>query len=168
MKLEREQLKITTETEHSLTICAFTGHRDLEEDFSEEKLSFYIEQLILKGVSVFYNGMAKGFDLISAEILLSLKKKYKSVKLIACIPFYGQEKYFTDQEKKRYAKVLKKADEKILLSETYYKGCLLVRDKYMAERADCLITYCKKDTGGTAYTVNCFKKLHPFAPIYYV
>jgi hypothetical protein len=75
MKLEREQLKITTETEHSLTSCAFTGHRDLEEDFSEEKLRFYIEQLILKGVSVFYNGMAKGFDLISAEILLSLKKK---------------------------------------------------------------------------------------------
>ncbi len=168
--MEREQLKIKTETEteNSLTSCAFTGHRDLEEDFSEEKLRFYIEQLILKGVFVFYNGMAKGFDLLSAEILLSFKKKYKSVKLIACIPFYGQEKYFTDQEKKRYAKILKKADEKILLSDTYYKGCLLVRDKYMAERADCLITYCKKDTGGTAYTVKCFKKLHENAPIFYV
>ena len=31
----------------------------------------------------------------------------------------------------------------------------------MAEHADSMVTYCKKQEGGTAYTVRCFKKLHP-------
>ena len=60
------------------------------------------------------------------------------------------------------------ADEKIVLSETYYKGCMLVRDKYMAERADIMIAYCKKEKGGTAFTVNCFKKLHPLAEVIFI
>ena len=139
--------------------CAFTGHRQLGEDFSARKLKKEIKQLMEEGVENFYNGMAMGFDLIAAEQVLELKKKFSNVKLVACVPCYGQEKYFSDEDKKRYAKVLKKADEVVTLSDHYYNGCMQKRDRYMADRADVMIAYCKKDEGGAAYTVKYFSKI---------
>lgn len=162
-----EQLKLINE-EKRIKSCVFTGHRELGEDFSVRKLKKEIEKSILKGVEIFYNGMAIGFDLLSAECVLKFKKKYPHIKLFACIPCYGQEKNFSEKDKKRYVKIYNKADEKVILSENYYRGCMLVRDKYMAERADMMITYCKKEEGGTAYTVNCFQKFHPDGEIVYI
>ena len=150
------------------TRCVFTGHRQLDEDFSKTHLKKTIERLIGYGVDTFYNGMAVGFDLCAAECVLSLKRKYPHVKLIACIPCYGQEKYFSDADKKRYVKILKKADEKVTLSDHYFQGCMQQRDKYMVERADCMIAYCNQSTGGAAYTVKIFQKTHPDGLILFV
>ena len=137
--------------------CAFTGHRTLERDFSINHLKKEVEGLIVeKGVTIFYVGMAMGFDLCAAEIVLKLKKKY-DVKLVACIPHYYQEKYFSEKDKKRYVKILKACDEQIYISQEYYKGCLLKRNRYMCDRSNYLIAYLRKDEGGTAYTVNYFK-----------
>ena len=165
-----QQLRIKTEKEENTAIksCVFTGHRILEDDFSKKRLKIVVQAAIEQGVDTFYNGVAMGFDLIAAEIVLSLKKKYSHVKLIACIPCYKQEKNFSEKDKKRYAAVLKKADEKVLLSEEYYKGCMQARDKYMAERAELMIAYCKKATGGAAYTVKCFQKYHPDGEIVFL
>ena len=138
--------------------CAFTGHRNLEEDFSISKLRKQIKYLILDGVDTFYNGMAIGFDLAAAEVVLSLKKKYKHIKIIACIPCYEQEKYYSNEDKLRYVNILKEVDEKIILSNHYYNGCMQKRDRFMVDKADYLITYCRQSTGGTAYTVNYFIK----------
>ncbi len=146
----------------TLKSCAFTGHRNLGEDFSVRKLKKEIKNLILRGVDTFYNGMAMGFDLCAAEQVLALKKKYPQIKLIACIPCYNQERNFSEKDKKRYVEVLKNCDEQVLISTEYFRGCMQKRDKYMAERADCMIAYCKKSTGGAAFTVKCFEKLHPF------
>ena len=154
--------------EQPIKTCAFTGHRELDKDCSVRKIKKILRSLIKEGAETFYNGMAIGFDLLSAECLLSLKKEFPTIKLIACIPCYGQEKYYSTEDKKRYIKILEKADEKILLSDNYYKGCMLVRDRYMAERADALIAYCKKDEGGTAYTVNYFKKKVPNGQIFFI
>ena len=56
--------------------CAFTGHRQLGEDFSARKLKKEIKKMMEAGVETFYNGMAMGFDLIAAETVLKWKKKY--------------------------------------------------------------------------------------------
>lgn len=166
----RKQLTLFT-TEEQLPAyknCVFTGHRDLGEDFSKKKLKKTIEEVILQGVDTFYNGMAIGFDLIAAECVLSFTKKYPQVKLIACVPCYGQEKYFSEADKKRYVKILKKAHETVTLSDHYYQGCMQNRDKYMVERADVMIAYCKKTTGGAAYTVKLFLKAYPDGMIYFI
>ena len=143
------------------TKCVFTGHRHLDDDFSKLRLKHAIEQFIKSGVDTFYNGMAMGFDLCAAEYVLAFKRKYPQVKLIACVPCYGQDKYFSDYDKKRYVKILKKADECVTLSDHYYQGCMQNRDKYMVEHADCMIAYCNKTTGGAAYTVKIFERTHP-------
>ena len=148
--------------------CAFTGHRDLAENFNKEQLKSEIIALIEEGATAFYCGMAVGFDLLAAECVLALRKKYPQVKLIACVPCYGQEKYFSDADKKRYVKILKKADEKVVLADHYYQGCMQNRDKYMVERADVMIAYCTKATGGAAYTLKIFEKLKPDGEIHFV
>lgn len=141
--------------------CAFTGHRDIPFDFPAEKLYDTVETLIKNGVTHFYNGAAQGFDMLAAETVAFLKRKYKHIKLIICAPFYGQEKYFSVEEKSRYKAIIKNADELVYVSERYYKGCYLKRDRYMADRADILVAYKKKTTGGTAYTVGYFSKKYP-------
>ena len=156
------------EFEKPVKTCVFTGHRHLRDEFSLSDLKNAVEQCILKGTEIFYNGMAMGFDLLAAEVVLQMKKKYPHVRLIACIPFYGQEKNFPETDKKRYCEILKQADEQILLSEHYFHGCLPRRDLYMVKQADSMIAYCKKTTGGAAYTVKCFQKVCPNGEILYL
>ena len=162
-----KQLSIFQE-EKQIKTCVFTGHRELGSDFSKKKLKDEIKGLILQGVDTFLCGMAIGFDLLAAETVLSLKRKNPQIRLVACIPCIGQEKYFSKADQKRYVSALQKADEKVVLSDSYYKGCMQVRDKYMAERGDVMLAYCKKQDGGTAYTVRCFKKLHPNGEIIFL
>ena len=138
--------------------CVFTGHRQLDKDFSPKAMTDAIDQAVAQGVEIFYNGMAMGFDLLAAEYVLTLKKIHPCLKLIACIPCYGQEKAFPDEDKARYVAVLKRADEQVLLSQEYFRGCMQNRDRYMADRADMMIAYCRKKTGGAAYTVKYFSK----------
>lgn len=165
--MKEEQLCIKTE-ERPRKTCAFTGHRELYGDFSAEALKEKIETLIKEGVEIFYNGGAKGFDLIAAETTLLLKKTYPNIRLVVCAPFYGQEKYFSKTDKKRYATIVKEAEETVLISPISHKGAFLERDRYMADRADVLIAYLKKQTGGTAYTVEYFRKKYPEKEIVFV
>ncbi len=163
-----KQLGIFTKNEKPLA-CAFTGHRTLDKDFSEKKLRKQIEGLIKRGVSVFYNGFALGFDMLAAEIVLTFKRKtYPALKLIACIPCKEQERYFSKEDALRYRQLLSEADEVVLLSEHYYRGCMLVRNRYMVEHADILLAYCNKEEGGTAYTVRYFQKTKPEGELLFV
>ena len=155
-----KQLSIFEE-EKQIKTCVFTGHRELPSDFSKKALKNEITKLVQAGVDTFLCGMAIGFDLLAAESVLLVRKKYPTVKLVACIPCIGQEKYFSKADQKRYVDAVRKADEKVILSDSYYKGCMQVRDKYMAERGDVMLAYCTKKEGGAAYTVRCFQKAHP-------
>ena len=169
VQMKKQLTFFTTETQNSeYKNCVFTGHRELGDDFSKLRLKRTIETLIKQGVENFYNGMAIGFDLLAAEYVLALRKKHPQVKLIACVPCYGQEKYFSEADKKRYVKILKKADETVVLADHYYQGCMQNRDRYMVERAEVMIAYCTKATGGAAYTVKIFEKLKPDGEIHFV
>ena len=65
-------------------------------------------------------------------------------------------------------KFLKKANETVILADHYYQGCMQNRDKYMVEHAEVMIAYCKKTTGGAAYTVKLFQKAYPDGVIHFV
>lgn len=148
--------------------CAFTGHRTLLSTFSKDELFERVLSLVKEGVDTFYNGMAMGFDLIAAETVLKIKETYKNVKLIACIPCYGQERYFSERDKVRYVEILKRADEKKVLSEIYTPDCMLKRNRYMSDNADVLIAYLYENRGGTAYTVNYFTQKYPRKWVIYI
>ena len=63
-----------------MSTCAFTGHRLLPEDFDKNLLEEKIEGLIQGGANEFLCGMAVGFDLLCAEIVLK-KIRFK----IGCV-----------------------------------------------------------------------------------
>ncbi len=147
------------------SVCAFTGHRSLGADFDADKLLSEIQRAIEEGVDTFLCGMAMGFDLLAAELVLMLKTENPALRLVLCIPCAEQTKHYPQSEALRYRSIELVADESILLSENYYKGCMHARNRYMADEADRLIAYCNKPTGGTAYTVNYFRKKKPNATV---
>ena len=137
--------------------CALTGHRDLPADFDYEKLEKAIVNLMREGVKNFYCGLARGFDLTAAVYIIKHKNEY-GAKLIGCIPCRAQDRFYYEREKSRYAFALENCDETVCLAEGYYAGCMQARDRYMGDRADEVLCYLTKNSGGTFYTVNSARK----------
>ena len=135
---------------------AFTGHRSVpyaQKGIVRFRLQNAVKKFYNNGYRIFYCGMAVGFDLLAAEVVLSLKEELKDIKLVAAVPFKKQYFKFSREDKKRYFEVLQKVDEVIILSEEYYKGCLLRRNDFMLENSSGLIAfYNGEQKGGTYYT----------------
>lgn len=133
--------------------CAFTGHRQVGDDLDVGYFKKILTAFIDDGYSTFLSGMAAGFDIIAAELVVELKKTYPEIKLIACVPCEEQSKYFSPDEKQRYKRVLQNCDEVKVLSTHYYKGCMQMRDRYMVDNSSLLIAYKRENRGGTYYTL---------------
>ena len=139
-----------------LKSAAFTGHRFVpyaQKAIVKHRLNVGIRNAYRLGVRNFYCGMAVGFDMLAAECVLALKAELKDITLIAVVPFRGQEARFSASYKIRYHRLLEKADKVIVLSDKYFKGCLLRRNDFMLENSSRLIAYYNGDEkGGTYYT----------------
>lgn len=136
---------------------AFTGHRIISECMKEnleEKLRSKLRLFYTMGIHNYYCGMALGFDMLAAEVVLALKAELPQIKLIAVIPFKGQFARWNYKEQARYHSILSQCDKQIILSQTYYNGCLLRRNDYMLANSCGLIAYFDgKPQGGTFYTI---------------
>lgn len=139
------------------TTVSFTGHRVLRNDFNVDNLKEVINNLLIKGFRTFLVGMAMGFDLKCAEVLLEKKKEF-NIDVIACIPCKNQDKFFKNEEKDRYQEYLKKVDKIVCFSDEYENGCMQIRNRYMVDNSSVLVAYLKYFKGGALYTVNYAKK----------
>lgn len=136
-----------------LTSCAFTGHRKIADAPDMKKLREIIVSLIDRGVTDFYCGLAVGFDMIAAELIISMKAEYPQLRLIGCVACEGQSRYFTRENVEKYNKILSLCDQVEVLSDRYFNGAMLVRNNFMVDRCAYLIAYLREETGGTVYTV---------------
>ncbi len=147
--------------------CCFTGYRPSKFPFAldgsdfqytrfENKLIDAVFSLPDEGCYTFYSGMAMGFDIIAAEIVLLLRETYKKavIKLICAVPFVGQAAKFRDGWRERYDRIIKNADEVILVSDRYFPGCYQRRNEFMIDNSDFVITWFDGKAGGTANTLN--------------
>ncbi len=150
--------------------CCFTGHRcqKLPWGFNEKDIRYYktkkdvrekIETLIGKGYTYFLNGMAIGFDMMAAEIVLEMKLKHPKVFLECVLPCKNQEIRWNIYQQSRYREILSKADKTTCLSEKYTDRCMLDRNEYMVNNSDCVIALYNGKGGGTLQTINYAKKL---------
>jgi uncharacterized phage-like protein YoqJ len=138
------------------TVC-FSGHRKINDSVLIYKVTEReIIKLIQNGSKNFLNGMAWGFDLMAAQIILSFKKTYPHIKLIAVLPCAPQfqTKKWSSEGKTLYYDVLSRADEVITLSEEYHGDCMLERNDYLIKHSQCCVCYLTRYSGGTFYTVN--------------
>ena len=149
--------------------ACFTGHRPqkLPWGYNENdercidminRTKAEIENAIKKGYHTFLCGMALGFDMICAEIVLELKKKYPYVILEGAIPCLNQDAKWNSQSKERYRKILGQCDVKTVLSEVYTPTCMNDRNMYMVEQSDVVIAIWNGKPSGTGNTVQFAKE----------
>lgn len=135
---------------------AFTGHRSIDPSKVQkvkQELRAKVKALYAKGVRYYLSGMALGFDMLAAEEILSLKAELPSLKLIAIIPFDGQCNRWNYKDQGRYKRILAAADDSIVLSDGFFKGCYLKRNDFMIDHSCGLIAYYDGGyKGGTFYT----------------
>ena len=142
--------------------AAFTGHRHMDasqRDNIKKRLLAAILEAYGKGFRNFISGFAIGFDLMAAEIVVSLKDQHPDISLIAAIPFRKQPCRFSDYLRRRYQILLGMADKVVVLSEDYYPRCFLERDVFMVKNSSLLIAnYDGRRKGGTFYTIERAKE----------
>lgn len=138
--------------------CAFTGHREIKEKIDTEYLSLVMQAFIDEGYDTFISGMAVGFDMLAAEIMIKLKQTNPHIKLVACVPCSGQSRYYSEEEKSKYEEILKHCDKLITVSDHYYTGCMQARDRYMVDNSSLVVAYKRRSSGGTYYTVKYAEK----------
>lgn len=150
---------------NATTVC-FSGHRSqkLPWGFDEndsrclavkQTLRQEIEAAVKNGYDTFLSGMALGFDMMCAEIVLELKKTYPSIHLIGVIPCRNQDQKWPREQKKRYHSLLKQTDGVRCIYERYNgAACMLERNRYMINHASLLIALYDGQPGGTHYTVD--------------
>lgn len=151
--------------------CCFTGYRPEKFPFplSRDNADFVrFENGLIKtvcslcdnGCYTFYSGMAMGFDIVAAECVLLARELYgkAGIRLICAIPFIEQSKNFPAKWLERYNTIISAADETILISDKYYRGCYDKRNKFMVDNSDYVVTWFDGHAGGTKNTVNYAKK----------
>ena len=137
---------------------AFTGHRDAVAA-DKERLISIVTQLYAEGYRIFMSGMAEGFDLLAAEVVLSLKEEFSEIKLFCVIPFEGHISKVGNANRARYNTICASADEVITLASEYHKKAYYDRNDYLVGNADALICYYSgKRRSGTGYTVTAALK----------
>ncbi len=146
-----KDLKLTIDK--SKTLCV-SGHRSVKDDLDRDKLEIFFNRAINKGFNTFLVGMAVGYDTICFQILERKRdEEKKDIKIIACIPCPDQDKFFSDEQKKEYRRMINSADERVVLSDYYTKYCMIQRNRYMVDNSSVVMAYLNKNSGGTYSTV---------------
>ncbi len=141
--------------------CCFTGHREIPEHEYKtvyERTREEILNLINKDVERFIVGGALGFDTLAATLLFEIRQNFPHIKIIVAVPYKAQAKGFSESDLAVYNEMLSIADETVVLSENYYRGCLHNRNRYMVDESGYIISYLRKTSGGSAYTTDYARK----------
>lgn len=148
--------------EYSPDTCAcFTGHRAMTEGEiknSAELVSRYISELYAKGIKNYYAGGALGFDLAAAVTVINMKRVYPDITLNLALPCPDYSSKWRRAELELFGRVRARADSEVYVSESYHRGCMQMRNKYMVDRSVVCIAYMQKRVGGTYNTVTYAKK----------
>ena len=142
------------------TAC-FTGHREIPEDqynTIDACLTKPIRRLIENNYCFFCTGGALGFDTMAAQTVLNLKQSYPHIRLILVLPYPEQAHKWDIQNKIVYEQIKLHADRVIYTAQTYYRGCMHIRNRFLVDNSSICICYQTEDHGGTAYTVHYAKK----------
>lgn len=150
--------------------CAFTGHRPQSFPWKYDEtaqeclllkatLTKEIEKLVDRGVTDFYSGLAEGVDTWSAEIALGLREKNPALSVHGVLPCRSQAIKWTPAAQEHHQWLQEQADTITCLSENYYDGCMLERNKYLVNHSSILLAvYNGGWRGGTAMTVRYAQK----------
>lgn len=132
--------------------AAFTGHRSYRGE-ADPLLAETVRALYGRGYRDFLSGMAEGFDLAAAEVVLSLREELSDLRLVCVLPYSDHPAHRPSALQSRYQRVLLEADRIVTLSTHYYAACYHHRNDYLVDHASYLVAWYDGSVGGTQYTV---------------
>lgn len=146
------------------TTCCFTGHRPdkLPSGYAQdetavaplkETLRSAIRGAVADGYRTFLSGMALGVDTWAAEEVLALRDSGCEIRLIAALPCPRQDAHWRESDRRRYRRLLERADDVHVLCEHYTPYCMGARNLWMVEHSSLLIAVFDGSKGGTANTI---------------
>ncbi len=143
------------------TTCCFTGHREIPmEEYSavRDAVDEKIQMLVSMGYTDFICGGALGFDTVAATAAIVMRRQYAKmgvdIRVHLYLPCHDQEKNWAPEHQSPYRAILANADSARYISEAYGYGVMHKRNRAMVDSSSCVVAYCKKLSGGTAYTAN--------------
>ena len=109
----------------------------LDHDALQKRLLKVIPALYAEGYTLFLCGGALGFDTLAAQAVLQCR----------------ESRLWNKKDQAIYQELLQHADEAIWLSDAYYQGCMMMRNKYLVEHSSLCVCYYINKKGGTSFTV---------------
>lgn len=97
--------------------------------------------------------MARGCDTLFAESVLAVQRRCPELRLVAMIPCPSQPDAWPEADRARYSRLLAACSEIRVLEPSYSDGCMLRRNRAMADAAALLVTVYDGGPGGTAATI---------------
>lgn len=151
--------------------CAFTGHRPSKFPWKYDEtdsrcvalkavLEDQIAALVNAGFTQFLSGMAEATDTWCALSVLSLREKNPAIKLHCILPCKEQADKWSASSRDLYHSILERADSIVYVSRSYYKNCMLDRNRFLVDHAAALLAvYNGERRGGTAATMRYAQKM---------
>lgn len=143
--------------------CCFTGHRPDKLKISEERLAVLLEDEIRRaignGFTTYITGMAKGTDLVAAEIVLRLREQDKRLKLICALPHPGFGLHWGGGWTERFQRVLAQADLERTICSSFSYASYQARNEWMVRHSGLVIAVFNGERGGTKNTLDYARKI---------
>ena len=123
-------------------------------------LAEQIAALVNAGFTQFLSGMAEATDTWCALSVLSLREKNPAIKLHCILPCKEQADKWSASSQDLYHSILEQADSIVYVSRSYYKNCMLDRNRFLVDHAATLLAvYNGERRGGTAATIRHAQRL---------
>lgn len=123
-------------------------------------LAEQIAALVNAGFTQFLSGMAEATDTWSALSVLGLRVKNPTIKLHCILPCKEQADKWSASSRDLYHSILDRADSIVYVSRSYYKNCMLDRNRFLVDHAATLLAvYNGERRGGTAATIRHAQRL---------
>lgn len=91
------------------------------------------------------SGMALGFDTLFADVCVELE-----IPFIAAVPFRGQQNVWPQESRRKYAELLEKAVEVVIVSDGGYSPPKMqIRNEWMVNNSSVMLSCWDGSSGGT-------------------
>ncbi len=142
--------------------CCFTGHRPEKLIIAGKRLAKLLEEEIKRAIesghTTFITGMAKGVDLVAAEIVLRLRKHDPRLKLICALPHPGFGQHWGGGWTERFQRVLAEADLERTICSAFSYASYQTRNEWMVRHSSLVIAVFNGEAGGTKNTLDFAKR----------
>ena len=142
-------------TDTAISTVCFTGHRYIDKKSASRiptLLKAHLRRYIANGAYKFRVGGAMGFDTVAALCVLELLSEYPHLELELVIPCPDQTRGWSDECRRVYNYIMKKAIRVECVSDRYTQTCMFDRNRRLVDESQVCIAFLQRNEGGTAYT----------------